>query len=96
MVRRAVQRALQGLGELSPPIVTHLHFGATDPDNLTIHLAYRDRAAWLEAQARGDHDRVRREVLASLGREGYPPGGAVDFVSVEEVDAAGGPWKYFR
>jgi HEAT repeat protein len=97
IVKRAVRRALKAVEGQTPGIVTHLVSCLRNPDELRVHLAFQDRAARDEAKASGHQERIHKEVVAALKEEGYPQGQwTVDFVSVEEVDAAGGPSQYFR
>jgi len=97
MVRVAMWRVRRSLSCLSPPIVNHIYFGAGNPDLLSIYLAYTDRAALKEAREKGHPDLIRAEILAALMDVGYPgEPNEVRFISEEEVNEQGGPWKYFR
>jgi len=97
MARQSIYRMLAAVADQSPAIVTHVAIVGTDPDGLEIHLAYRDREQRLAARASGHSERVRQLLLAALTELGYPSDRpTVSFVSVEEVDAQGGPSMYFK
>lgn len=99
---RAIQHVLSVHEDLSPPVVNHLFYGATDihPRHLVIWLAFADAQALQEAEKQGHCRLLRREIRTALRKGGYPAEVLskihIGFVSGEEVEKAGGPWIYFR
>jgi hypothetical protein len=102
IVTQALGRVLDSHQDLSPPIVNHLFYGAIDidPKHLVIWLAFADADALREAEGQGHCRQLRKAIKAALKAGGYPPDVLskihIGFVSEEEVEAAGGPWIYFR
>jgi hypothetical protein len=88
--------------ESQPPVTNQIIFGPSpnDPGTLSVYFAYKDDAALAEAERNGHFPLITEEFRKSLLDEGYPPDAAalahVSFVSEEEVEKHGGPWKYFR
>lgn len=101
-VTAAIQQTCQALGNLTPPIVDYISYGAIDldPRHLAVWFAFADNAALAEAQACGHPAHIRSTLLRMLRKQGYPAEALseihVGFVGKQEVDEAGGPWIYFR
>lgn len=87
---------------LTPPIVDDEIYGAywIDPATLTIQCLFENNDAVREAQENGTCDTIKRRIKRALRREGYPEEGVkgvqIGFASWQDVDDAGGPWRYFR
>ena len=87
---------------LTPPIVDDEVYGAywIDPATLTIQCLFENNDAVREAQENGTCDTIKRRIKTALRREGYPEKGVkgvqIGFASWQDVDDAGGPWRYFR
>jgi hypothetical protein len=95
-VSRAIARVLDGQGADGPRIVNSIFFGEEDPGQLVIYLAYEDSRTLASARKGGDTGRVQGALLAALRDEGYPDRPIrIEFISEEEVEKSGGPFKYF-
>jgi hypothetical protein len=97
LVSRAIQSAIDSGHEPASHIVNYIFFEEEDPARLVIYLAYEDTRSLIAAHDSGETEQLRKSVLKALDDEGYPPWpGRINFVSEEEIDKAGGPWKYFQ
>ncbi len=85
-----------------PEIVGNLHYGANyiHPKHLAIWYFVRTNRDLEEARANGMEQGLRAETRRLLSRFGYPksvlPEVHVGMESRENVDKAGGDWRYFQ
>lgn len=98
-----INRALNGVyKDLDPPVKDDEVYGAywIDPATLTIQCLFADNDALREAHTNGTCDLIKQRIKDGLRREGYPEKGVkgvqIGFASWQDVDEAGGPWRYFR
>ena len=98
----AVEALMPGFRQLSPPIVDFHHVGpfTSTPDDRVIWFVVPERSAIQAAEAGGLPERLLAETRAELERRGYPASGratlSVVLTSQEDIDEAGGIFKYFR
>ena len=97
LVSRAIQSAIDSRQGVASHIVNYIFFEEENPAQFVIYLAYEDTGSLRAAEKSGETEKIRSSVLKALDDEGYPPWpGRISFVSEEEIDKAGGPWKFFQ
>lgn len=102
IVRRSVRQVLKGVAGTAPSIVDWLFYGATyiDPKHLAIWYLVRTNDDLRQAGAAGLDQRLRDATRAALKRNGYPASAVseahVGLESAENVDKAGGWYRYFH
>lgn len=102
LVDRVMAELVPRFAQLEPPVTYQTHFGdlAGGP-GMTIWYAFEDRPAKERARSDGLTERIRQETRAELAKHGYPhkaldAGLFIDFTSREEIETAGGEFRFLR
>ncbi len=92
-----IERVLDGQAADGPRVVNFIFFGEEDPDQLVIYLAFEDSKTLKAAEKSGDAGRIAGDLSAALKDEGYSARPIeILFISEQEVEESGGPFKYFK
>jgi hypothetical protein len=96
-VSGAIGRVLDGQAPDGPRVVNSVFFGEDDPGSLVIYLAYEESKTLRAAEKGGYTARIEEALRAALRDDGYPDGPiTISFISEEEVEKSGGPFKFFK